>query len=173
MPEDELSVVAKELQTPYELAKKGAATGQPSVALFTAGGLASPADAAMMMRRADGVLVGSEIDKASRGQGGHQRRRNTAAPATRRARSATRRRLSPRWVGRPAGQTGARASGTCRLRRGISATAFSLRWDDGASRREAPFRPAFDSRLGVRPGPQKRMECYKFSIDYSDVMNFT
>ncbi len=60
--EDELYVAAKELQAPYELVKEVAATGKLPVVLFTAGGIATPADAAMMMQLgADGVFVGSGI----------------------------------------------------------------------------------------------------------------
>ncbi len=65
LPEDELYVVAKELQAPYELVKEVAATGKLPVVLFTAGGNATPADAAMMMQLgADGVFVGSGIFKS-------------------------------------------------------------------------------------------------------------
>ena len=65
MREDELYVAAKELQAPYALVKEVAATGKLPVVLFTAGGLATPADAAMMMQLgADGVFVGSGIFKS-------------------------------------------------------------------------------------------------------------
>ncbi|MEY3935720.1 MAG: hypothetical protein RI901_1150, partial [Actinomycetota bacterium] len=50
MREDELFVAAKELQAPYELVKEVASTGKLPVVLFTAGGIATPADAAMMMQ---------------------------------------------------------------------------------------------------------------------------
>lgn len=50
LPEDELFVAAKELQAPYELVKEVAATGKLPVVMFTAGGIATPADAAMMMQ---------------------------------------------------------------------------------------------------------------------------
>ena len=60
--EDELYVAAKELQAPYELVKEVATNGKLPVVLFTAGGIATPADAAMMMQLgADGVFVGSGI----------------------------------------------------------------------------------------------------------------
>jgi pyridoxal 5'-phosphate synthase pdxS subunit len=63
--EDELYVAAKELQAPYALVKEVAATGKLPVVLFTAGGVATPADAAMMMQLgADGVFVGSGIFKS-------------------------------------------------------------------------------------------------------------
>jgi len=62
---DELYVAAKELQAPYELVLEVARTGKLPVVLFTAGGVATPADAAMMMQLgADGVFVGSGIFKS-------------------------------------------------------------------------------------------------------------
>lgn len=63
--DDELYVAAKELQAPYELVKEVAATGKLPVVLFTAGGIATPADAALMMQMgADGVFIGSGIFKS-------------------------------------------------------------------------------------------------------------
>ncbi len=63
--EDELYVAAKELQAPYELVKEVAANGKLPVVLFTAGGIATPADAALMMQMgADGVFIGSGIFKS-------------------------------------------------------------------------------------------------------------
>ena len=65
MREDELFVAAKELQAPYELVREVANLGKLPVVLFTAGGIATPADAAMMMQLgADGVFVGSGIFKS-------------------------------------------------------------------------------------------------------------
>jgi pyridoxal 5'-phosphate synthase pdxS subunit len=65
MTKDELYVAAKELQAPYDLVSEVAATGKLPVVLFTAGGIATPADAAMMMQLgADGVFVGSGIFKS-------------------------------------------------------------------------------------------------------------
>lgn len=62
MDENELFVAAKELQAPYELVKQIAKDGRLPVGLYTAGGIATPADAAMMMQMgADGVFVGSGI----------------------------------------------------------------------------------------------------------------
>lgn len=62
---DELYVRAKELQAPYDLVKEVAETGKLPVVTFTAGGIATPADAAMMMQLgADGVFVGSGIFKS-------------------------------------------------------------------------------------------------------------
>lgn len=69
MREDELYVAAKDMQAPYELVKEVAATGKLPVVLFTAGGIATPADAAMMMQLgADGVFVGSGIFNHAPGQ---------------------------------------------------------------------------------------------------------
>jgi pyridoxal 5'-phosphate synthase pdxS subunit len=62
---DELFTAAKELGAPYELVAEVAAAGRLPVVLFTAGGIATPADAAMMMQLgADGVFVGSGIFKS-------------------------------------------------------------------------------------------------------------
>jgi pyridoxal 5'-phosphate synthase pdxS subunit len=63
--DDELYVAAKELQAPYDLVREVAKTGKLPVVLFVAGGVATPADAAMMMQLgADGVFVGSGIFKS-------------------------------------------------------------------------------------------------------------
>jgi pyridoxal 5'-phosphate synthase pdxS subunit len=65
MREDELYVAAKELAAPYEIVKEVAATGKLPVVLFTAGGIATPADASLMMQLgADGVFIGSGIFKS-------------------------------------------------------------------------------------------------------------
>jgi pyridoxal 5'-phosphate synthase pdxS subunit len=65
MAPDELYVAAKELQAPYDLVVEVAQTGKLPVPLFTAGGVATPADAAMMLQLgADGVFVGSGIFKS-------------------------------------------------------------------------------------------------------------
>ena len=65
MNPDELYVAAKELQAPYDLVVEVARTGSLPVVMFTAGGIATPADAAMMMQLgADGVFVGSGIFKS-------------------------------------------------------------------------------------------------------------
>ena len=62
---EELFTAAKELQAPYELVAEVAAAGKLPVVLFTAGGIATPADAAMMMQLgAEGVFVGSGIFKS-------------------------------------------------------------------------------------------------------------
>jgi pyridoxal 5'-phosphate synthase pdxS subunit len=63
--DDELYTAAKELRAPYELVAEVARDGRLPVVLFTAGGIATPADAALMMQLgADGVFVGSGIFKS-------------------------------------------------------------------------------------------------------------
>jgi pyridoxal 5'-phosphate synthase pdxS subunit len=63
---DELHTEAKELQAPYELVRWVAEQGRLPVVTFTAGGIATPADAALCMQLgADGVFVGSGIFKSS------------------------------------------------------------------------------------------------------------
>jgi len=65
MREDELFVAAKDLQAPYELVKDVAASGRLPVVNFVAGGIATPADAALAMQLgAEGVFVGSGIFKS-------------------------------------------------------------------------------------------------------------
>jgi pyridoxal 5'-phosphate synthase pdxS subunit len=65
MAPDELFAAAKELQAPYDLVKLVAETGKLPVVNFAAGGVATPADAALMMQLGcDGVFVGSGIFKS-------------------------------------------------------------------------------------------------------------
>jgi pyridoxal 5'-phosphate synthase pdxS subunit len=65
MPEEEWMVAAKELQAPFELVAEVARTGKLPVVNFAAGGIATPADAALMMQLgAEGVFVGSGIFKS-------------------------------------------------------------------------------------------------------------
>jgi pyridoxal 5'-phosphate synthase pdxS subunit len=65
MDETEMFAAAKELRAPYDLVKEVAEAGKLPVVLFTAGGIATPADAAMMMQLgAEGVFVGSGIFKS-------------------------------------------------------------------------------------------------------------
>lgn len=65
MPAEELMRVAKELGAPYELLKETAELGRLPVVNFAAGGIATPADAALMMQLGvDGVFVGSGIFKS-------------------------------------------------------------------------------------------------------------
>jgi pyridoxal 5'-phosphate synthase pdxS subunit len=65
MDEDELFIAAKDMQAPYELVKQVAANKKLPVVNFAAGGVATPADAALMMQLGmDGVFVGSGIFKS-------------------------------------------------------------------------------------------------------------
>lgn len=65
MNEDELFTAAKNFQAPYELVKEVAETGRLPVVNFAAGGIATPADAALLMQLGvDGVFVGSGIFKS-------------------------------------------------------------------------------------------------------------
>ena len=65
MGAEELMTEAKDHQAPFELVREIAETGTLPVVLFTAGGIATPADAALMMQLgADGVFVGSGIFKS-------------------------------------------------------------------------------------------------------------
>ena len=65
LPAEELFTAAKDLQAPYDLVAEVARAGRLPVVLFTAGGIATPADAAMMMQLgAEGVFVGSGIFKS-------------------------------------------------------------------------------------------------------------
>jgi pyridoxal 5'-phosphate synthase pdxS subunit len=66
LPQDELMSAAKELQAPYELVVEVARLGHLPVVNFSAGGIATPADAALMIQLgADGNFVGSGIFKSS------------------------------------------------------------------------------------------------------------
>jgi pyridoxal 5'-phosphate synthase pdxS subunit len=65
MDEDELFTVAKNLQAPYDLVRQVAENGRLPVVNFAAGGIATPADAALLMQLGvDGVFVGSGIFKS-------------------------------------------------------------------------------------------------------------
>lgn len=65
MRDDELMAFAKDVQAPYELVKETAGLGRLPVVNFAAGGVATPADAALMMQLGvDGVFVGSGIFKS-------------------------------------------------------------------------------------------------------------
>jgi pyridoxal 5'-phosphate synthase pdxS subunit len=65
MPAEELHAAAKELRAPYDLVAQVAADGRLPVVLFCAGGIATPADAALMLQLgAEGVFVGSGIYKS-------------------------------------------------------------------------------------------------------------
>ncbi|MBX3005460.1 MAG: pyridoxal 5'-phosphate synthase lyase subunit PdxS [Anaerolineales bacterium] len=65
MPDEEVMALAKELGAPYELVKETKELGRLPVVNFAAGGIATPADAALMMQLGvDGVFVGSGIFKS-------------------------------------------------------------------------------------------------------------
>ena len=69
LSEDELYHTAKELEVPYELVQQVHETGRLPVVNFAAGGIATPADAALMMQLgAEGVFVGSGIFKSGNPQ---------------------------------------------------------------------------------------------------------
>jgi pyridoxal 5'-phosphate synthase pdxS subunit len=77
--DEELYAEAKELRAPYELVRWVADHGRLPVVTFTAGGIATPADAALCMQLgADGVFVGSGIFKS----GGPERRAKAIVEAT-------------------------------------------------------------------------------------------
>jgi len=66
IPEEELMTEAKNLGAPYELVREVRQLGRLPVVVFCAGGVATPADAALMMRLgADGIFVGSGIFKSA------------------------------------------------------------------------------------------------------------
>ena len=79
MPEEELMAFAKEIGAPYQLVKETRELGRLSVVNFAAGGIATPADAALMMQLGvDGVFVGSGIFKS----GNPAKRANAIVKAT-------------------------------------------------------------------------------------------
>ena len=66
LPKEELMSAARDIAAPYELVLKVAETGKLPVVNFAAGGIATPADAALMMQLgSEGVFVGSGIFKSS------------------------------------------------------------------------------------------------------------
>ena len=65
LPEEELMTFAKDIGAPYELLLESRELGRLPVVNFAAGGIATPADAALMMQLGvDGVFVGSGIFKS-------------------------------------------------------------------------------------------------------------
>jgi pyridoxal 5'-phosphate synthase pdxS subunit len=79
MPEEELMTFAKEIGAPYALVKETREMGRMPVVNFAAGGIATPADAALMMQLGvDGVFVGSGIFKS----GDPAKRANAIVKAT-------------------------------------------------------------------------------------------
>ena len=126
--EDELYAAAKDLAAPYELVRWVAENGRLPVVTFTAGGIATPADAALCMQLgADGVFVGSGIfksgdpDRAREGD----RRGDDALPRRRRSSPRSRRGSASRWSASPRArsprQSGSKsAAGKPSLREGES-----------------------------------------------------
>ena len=87
---EELFAEAKNLQAPYELVRWVAENGRLPVVTFTAGGIATPADASLCMQLgADGVFVGSGIFKSGQpvAAGARDRRGDDALHGRRRARA--------------------------------------------------------------------------------------
>jgi pyridoxal 5'-phosphate synthase pdxS subunit len=79
MPEEELMAFSKEIGAPFELVKETRELGSLPVVNFAAGGIATPADAALMMQLGvDGVFVGSGIFKS----GDPAKRANAIVKAT-------------------------------------------------------------------------------------------
>jgi pyridoxal 5'-phosphate synthase pdxS subunit len=79
LPDDELMAFSKEIGAPYELVKETRGLGRLPVVNFAAGGIATPADAALMMQiGVDGVFVGSGIFKS----GDPAKRANAIVKAT-------------------------------------------------------------------------------------------
>lgn len=79
LPEEELMTYAKSIGAPFELVKEVARTGKLPVVNFAAGGIATPADAALMMQiGVEGVFVGSGIFKS----GNPQKRAEAIVKAT-------------------------------------------------------------------------------------------
>jgi pyridoxal 5'-phosphate synthase pdxS subunit len=83
LPEEEWMTEAKNLGAPYELVSAVARTGKLPVVNFSAGGIATPADAALMMRLgAEGIFVGSGIFKSGKGPVDHLKRAKAIVMAT-------------------------------------------------------------------------------------------
>ncbi len=83
MPEDELMAEAKSLGAPLDLVIQVHETGKLPVVNFAAGGIATPADAALMMQLgAEGVFVGSGIFKSSDKSSEQAKRANAIVKAT-------------------------------------------------------------------------------------------
>ena len=79
MPEEELMAFAKTIGAPYELVKETRTLGRLPVVNFAAGGIATPADAGLMMQLGvDGIFVGSGIFKS----GDPAKRANAIVKAT-------------------------------------------------------------------------------------------
>merc|ERR1711924_371507 len=112
MDDDELFVLAKEMRVPYDLVVKTKELGRLPVVNFAAGGVATPADAALMMQLGvDGVFVGSGILRAET-QPEEPRPSSRPRPTTTTQRSSLRCRLaweSP-WLASTSGRQTSRAT---------------------------------------------------------------
>jgi pyridoxal 5'-phosphate synthase pdxS subunit len=94
----ELATTAKELQAPLQLVRQIAETGRLPVVLFCAGGIATPADAALVMQLgAEGVFVGSGIFKSE----DPERRASAIVEATTHYRDAARVAAASTGLGQP------------------------------------------------------------------------
>ena len=99
MPDDELYAEAKRLGAPVELVREVKELGRLPVVMFTAGGIATPADAALMMQLgSDGVFVGSGIFKSEQpgADGEGDRPGDDALPRRRRSSPTSRAASAPR-----------------------------------------------------------------------------
>ena len=104
LAEEELYAEAKELRAPYDLVRWVAENGRLPVVTFTAGGIATPADAALCMQLgADGVFVGSGIFKSGRPGAAREgdRRGDDALPRRRDPRPCLCRASVSRWSASP------------------------------------------------------------------------
>jgi len=98
LDDGELATAAKELQAPLNLVRQVAADGRLPVVLFCAGGIATPADAALVMQLgAEGVFVGSGIFKSE----DPERRARAVVEATTHYRDAARVAAASTGLGRP------------------------------------------------------------------------
>ena len=125
--EEELYAAAKEHRAPYELVRWVAENGRLPVVTFTAGGIATPADAALCMQLgADGVFVGSGIFKSggtssSTATAGRRTSPGARRRSSRRRRTSTTRRSSPtsppvsasRWSASPRARSPRRSGSKC------------------------------------------------------------
>ncbi len=133
--DDELYAAAKEHRAPHELVRWVAENGRLPVVTFTAGGIATPADASLCMQLgADGVFVGSGIFKSGRDpliehEGWVEDVAGAHARSSRRRRTSRTRRCSPRsrpasdsrWWGSPRARSRRRSGSRCGAGRRLTA----------------------------------------------------
>ena len=155
MREDELHSAAKEHRAPYELVRWVAEHGRLPVVTFTAGGIATPADASLCMQLgADGVFVGSGIFKSGRDplvdRDGWPRTSHGARRSSRRRRISTIRRSWP--TSRRASAADGRYLGELALGRRATRSprlVAPLPWWGERLARAPNWRQGGDSRIGV------------------------